>query len=52
MLGKSLRLGRDVLFGNNKQMRRSLRIDIREADAPLIFIHTVGRNRTFNNLAK
>jgi hypothetical protein len=52
MLGKRLRLRRDMLFGNDQQMRRSLRIDIRETDAPLIFIDTVGRNRTFNNLAE
>ena len=52
VLRERLRLGCDVLFGDEEQMCRGLRIDIREADAPLIFIDTVGRNRTFNNLAK
>lgn len=47
-----LRRGTDVLFGNNKDMCRSLGIDIRKPNAKFVFIDPVGRNRSFNNLAK
>ena len=44
--------GTDVLFGNNKNMGRSLGIDVRKPNAKFVFINTVGRNYAFYNLAK
>ena len=44
--------GTDVLFGNDKNMGRSLRIDVRKPNAKFVFIDPVGRNGAFYNLAK
>ena len=44
VLSLSMGRGRDVLFGNNQQMRWRLRIDVREAQTQLILIHALGRN--------
>src|SRR5260370_41285913 len=52
VLGHSLGLRGNVLFGDDNQMRRRLRVDIREADAQLIFVYAVGRDGSGDNLAK
>jgi len=48
----SMGLRCNVFPGNDQQMRRRLRIDVREAQAKLILIHPLRRNRPGNNFAE
>jgi hypothetical protein len=43
---------RDMLFRNNKDMRRRLRIDILESDGMIILIHKLCRDRFLDDLAE
>ena len=52
IFGQRLRRGADVLFGNDKQMGGSLRIDVGKADAKFVFVDPVGGNGAVNDLAK
>jgi hypothetical protein len=52
VFGCGLRLGGDVLLGNDEQVGGGLRIDVGKADAEVILIHAIGRDFTFYDLAK
>ncbi len=45
-------LRRDMLLGNNQQMRGRLRMNIRKAQAQLVLIDALGRDNSGHNLAK
>lgn len=47
-----LRSRPDMLFGNDQQMRGSLRIDIGKANAEFVFIHAAGWNSTVDDFAE
>jgi hypothetical protein len=42
----------NMLFGNDQQMRRSLRVDVRKYDAALILVDSVGWDGARDDLAK
>ena len=52
VLGQRLRLRRDVLFGNNQQVRRRLRIDIGKTDAEFILMHSIGGDGSGDDFAE
>ena len=52
VLGQRLRLRRDVLFGNNQQVRRRLRVDIGKADAEFILVHSIGGDGAGDDFAE
>ena len=52
VFGQCLCRGCNVLLGNYQQMRRGLRIDIRKADAGLVFVDTARWYGARDDLAK
>ena len=52
IFSQRLRHRADVLFRNNQQMGRSLRIDVWEPDAKFIFIDTACRDSAVDDLAE
>lgn len=52
MLRISFGKGSKMLLRYDQQVCRGLRVDIGEANAEIVFIDAIGRNRTGNNLAK
>ena len=52
MFSRGLRLRGNVLFRNDKQMGRSLGIDIRKTNAEFVFVNTTRRDLSLNDFAE
>lgn len=49
---RGLGLRGDVLLGDDEQVGPSLRLDVRKPDAEFVFVHTVRRDLSIQDLAK